>query len=220
MARRWLVRALAATGVAATAGLVYVALRPPAPAALGELDVTPQDAVLSVRVGETLEFAASAANASAFIWSVWGRPVAEEREWSYTPRRSDAGWQQVKVVAIGHDGTRHVRTWDVGVVANAPPELVELVPQAGAVPVAAGEAATFRCSARVPAARSADRLTFEWVLDGRLIHRDQRPATGAMSEVVLPAPGPGSHRVAVQVMEDARMASFAEWQLDVAVPPP
>ncbi len=61
-------------------------------------------------------------------------------------------------------GQRAVRTWDVGVIPPTPPVLDELTPPAGEVALGRGERGAFRCRARVPAARPADRLAFEWVL--------------------------------------------------------
>lgn len=206
---------LGALGLAAAAAgaVIYLVPRPPA---LGPLVASPPATSLSVRVGESVAFSVSAPNAEGFTWSVWDRPVSGAADWSYRPGPDDAGWQQVTLVVDGPGGQRRTRTWNVGVVAAVRPELTEVVPPPGALAGRPGAETRFRCGARVPAARSADRLRFEWTVDGRAVRRDELPATGATSELRLPPAEVGTHRVAVHVFEEARAAAVAEWTFEVA----
>ncbi|HYR96484.1 MAG TPA: hypothetical protein VEM57_07080 [Candidatus Binatus sp.] len=189
-----------------------------------DLVVTPPAARLSVRVGETVRF--SATTDGEVTWSIWSRPVSHERAWSYVPGPEEAGWQHVTLTVVGSGGSRFERMWDVGVVPLLRPALVEVLPPQGAVTVEPGERLRFRCGARTSAARPADRLRFDWTLDGRPVHRDEGPATAARSELLLPEADAGPHRLAVSVAEDGGMASLAEWTVDVAatrpisLPPP
>jgi hypothetical protein len=183
---------------------------------LGPLRVTPAASRISVHVGESVQFSAAADGALGFTWSVWGHRVSSASTWSYVPGPEDAGWQQVSVEARGRRGRRIARAWDVGVLAAVAPELQELTPPDGRVTLPANEQATFRCSARLAAARPSDHLSFEWTLDGRFVLFERHPATEAASELLLLPPGEGTHRLRVSVTEDGRTASLADWTISVA----
>lgn len=215
-ARYWLV--LAVLAGAAWMGMGLLARR--RPPALGSLAATPSSERLSVRVGERVQFSANAEGTASVSWSVWGRPVSHGSTFTFAPGAHDTGWQSVTVEVSGVDGSRLTRTWDVGVVPAVAPELTEVAPPAGTLVLMSGEEARLRCSARVPAARSSDRLRFEWLLDGRPLRLDERPAGAGASEIVLSAPAPGEHTVALRVSEDERVASVTEWTLKVAPPAP
>lgn len=184
------------------------------------LIVTPAAGRLSARVGETIAFSADAPWASGFTWSLWGRAVAHQAGWSYTPAPEDAGWQQVVLIVGGPGGVRRVVTWDMGVEVAEPPALTDLVPPAGPLVLEAAAPARFRCEARARAARAGDRLHFEWTVDDRIALREDRLAADAISELALAPAEPGRHVVRVRVSEDERVASLAEWSVDVAAPPP
>jgi hypothetical protein len=166
-----------------------------------------------------VRFSAAAEGAIGFVWSVWGRRVSADAAWSYVPGPEDAGWQQVSVEARGRKGRRVARAWDVGVVAAAAPELQELTPPTGRMTLPPGEHASFRCTARLPAARPTDRLSFEWTMDGRTVLFERYPAGEAVSELLLPPAEAGAHRLRVSVTEDGRTASLADWMIDVAPEP-
>jgi len=216
---RWLVAALAAVVIVVAFPLVH--WRPGRSVELGPLEVTPPAKQLSVRVGESVQFSAGAPGALGFTWTVWGRPVSFASTFAYAPAPEDAGWQQVTVEVSGRGGGRATRTWDVGVVPPTPPVLEEVTPPAGSVALARGEQGSFRCRARVPAARPGDRLAFEWMLDDRPVRREEQPAADAISDLALPPSETGSHHLRVRVTEDGQSASIAEWTITVAaVPPP
>ncbi len=217
--RSWLVAALAAVVIVVAFPLVH--WRPGRSVELGPLEVTPPAKQLSVRVGESVQFSAGAPGALGFTWTVWGRPVSFASTFSYAPAPEDAGWQQVTVEVSGRGGGRAARTWDVGVVPPTPPVLEEVTPPAGSVALARGEQGSFRCRARVPAARPGDRLAFEWMLDDQPVRREEQPAADAISDLALPPSETGSHHLRVRVTEDGQSASIAEWTITVAaVPPP
>src|SRR5439155_2750509 len=94
-----------------------------------------------------------------------------------------------------------------------------LAPAAGSVAVGAGERTTFRARAHLTAARPTDRLAFEWSVDDRPMLREERAADEAASELVLPAPEVGPHRLRLRVTEDGRNAALAEWTIAVAALP-
>jgi hypothetical protein len=210
---RWHWSALAGALVIAAAGVVWFQhrIRP-----LGTPIVTPRAGRLSMKVGEITAFTASAEAASRLTWSVWGKPVSHAATWSYVPGPEDAGWQQISVAIEGDGGQRAVRTWDIGVVPAVAPELSDISPPPGVVAIPAGQSATFRATAHVPAAREEDRLSFEWSVDGRLVVREESSAERGASEFAVPSAEPGSHRVIVRVSEGKRSASLAEWALDVS----
>src|SRR6266436_7752695 len=178
--------------------------RPGRSVELGPLEVTPPAKQLSVRVGESVQFSAGAPGALGFTWTVWGRPVSFASTFSYAPAPEDAGWQQVTVEVSGRGGGRAARTWDVGVVPPTPPVLEEVTPPAGPVALAQGEQGSFRCRARVPAARPGDRLAFEWMLDDQPVRREEQPAADAISDLALPPSETGSHHLRVRVTEDGQ----------------
>jgi hypothetical protein len=212
--RRWLVAAAAVALLAAGVPLLrewYLThFRQ-----LGPLEVVPAAVQVSVRVGESVRFSASADGAVGYTWLVWGRPVSFAPTWSYVGTPEEAGWQQVTVEVTGRGGLRAARTWDVGVVAAVVPVIEELAPAPGAVALSAGEKATFQARAHLPAARSSDRLAFEWTMDDRPVLREERPAADGVSQLVVPSPEPGSHRLRLRVTEDGRAASLADWSIDV-----
>ncbi|HJQ85109.1 MAG TPA: hypothetical protein VKA21_13580, partial [Candidatus Binatia bacterium] len=212
--RRWLFAALAVAAVTLALPVArdwYLSRT----ATLGTLAAMPEGPHVSVRIGETVQFSAAAEGAIGFTWLVWGSPVATTPSWTFTPAPADAGWRQVTVEVRGRRGLRVSRTWDVGVIAAAIPEIDALDPPAGPVGVGVGERATFRARAHLPAARATDRLTFEWSLDDRPMLRDEHAAGDASSELVLPAGEAGPHRLRLRVTEDGRTASLADWTIDV-----
>src|SRR6266496_6002173 len=119
-----------------------------------------------------------------FFFSSRRRHTRSLRDWSSDVCSSDL-WQQVTVEVSGRGGGRAARTWDVGVVPPTPPVLEEVTPPAGSVALAQGEQGSFRCRARVPAARPGDRLAFEWMLDDRPVRREEQPAADAISDLAL-----------------------------------
>ena len=213
--RGWLLAALAAVAIVAAVPVVrWYRAR----GALGPLEATPAGVQLSVRVGESVQFSVGAAGAVGYTWTLWGRPVSFAPRFAYVPVPEDAGWQQVTVEVTGRGGQRAARTWDVGVIPPTPPVLDELTPPAGEVALGRGERGAFRCRARVPAARPADRLAFEWVLDDQPLLREEQPAAGGVSALELPPAETGTHRLRVRVTEDGRCASIAEWTIAIAQP--
>jgi hypothetical protein len=100
-------------------------------------------------------------------------------------------------------------------VPPTPPVLEEVTPRAGRVALVPGDQGSFRCRARVPAARPGDRLAFEWMLDDRPMRREEQPAADATSDLVVPASDAGGHHLRLRVTEDGRSASIAEWAIAV-----
>jgi hypothetical protein len=216
--RRWLLAVFVATALVAGSSVVhdwYLSFLP----RLGPLEVAPVAPQVSLRVGESLRFTAGAEGATGFTWLLWGRPVSFEPNWSYAPAPEEAGWQQVSVEVTGRSGLRLTRTWDVGVVAPVVPEIESLEPPAGDLAATSGDKLVFRARAHLPAARDADRLAFEWLMDDRSVLSEEHPADAALSELVLPAVEQGSHRLRLRVTEDGRTASLADWMLDVRARP-
>jgi hypothetical protein len=183
------------------------------------LAVTPAAAQVSVRVGDSLEFAAVAPGEGTFAWLVWGRAVASGRTFTFVPGPEDAGWQQVTLVVTDVAGRELRRTWDVGVVPAVAPELVDVTPPAGVVERTEGHDLSLSVGARVPAARARDRVRFEWTIDEQPLHREEVPATAATSRVTILALPHGTHHVSVRVSEDDRVAAIADWTLEVAAKP-
>ena len=210
--------ALAAVVIVVAFPLVH--WRPGRSVELGPLEVTPPAKQLSVRVGESVQFSAGAPGALGFTWTVWGRPVSFASTFSYAPAPEDAGWQQVTVEVGDAEGARLAHTWDVGVIAAIAPELLEVTPPAGTIRLPVGREARFRCGARLPAARLSDRLHFEWSVDGAPALSEEQAAAGGESELVIPLPELGTHRVVVRVTEDGRAAARTDWALEVVAPEP
>jgi hypothetical protein len=184
-------------------------------AALESLAVTPEASTVSVRVGSSVDFTAAVPGSARFEWSIWGRPVAHGSSWSYVPEPEDAGWQQVTLAVEGSGGERVERAWDVGVVPAVPPVLSEVSPPPGVLQRSAGGTTSFRCAARVPAARANDQLRFEWTVDGTPVRRDERAAAGGASQFELPTEAAGTRLVSVRVSEDGHVTSVAEWTVEV-----
>ncbi len=216
--RRWMLGVLVIAGLGAAVPLAHEWYRSFAPK-LGPLVVSPAPTQVSVRVGESVRFTAAADGAVGYQWLVWGRPVSSAPSWSYTPAPEDAGWQQVSIEVTGRKGLRASRTWDVGVVKPVLPEIDALDPPPGSLALPPRASATFRARAHLPAARTSDRLVFEWTLDDRPILREEQPAEQAASEVVLPGAVAGAHRLRLRVTEDGRTASLADWTIDAAPAP-
>src|ERR1043166_6892580 len=57
------------------------------------------------------------------------------------------------------------------------------------------------------------------LMEARPVRREEHPADAALSELVVPAVEPGSHRLRLRVTEDGRTASLADWALDVGTTP-
>src|SRR5262249_23936281 len=194
--RRWVVASAVVIAIAAPLAREGYLART---AKLGPLVAAATGSHVALRIGETIRFTAEAEGAVGFTWFVWGRPVSFAPSWSFTAAPEDAGWQQVTLEVTGRQGLRTTRTWDVGVAAPTLPEIENLEPAAGSVVIADGERGTFRARAHLPGARPQDRLAYEWSLDERPIFRDEQPADTSTSELVLPPPGAGSHRLRLRV---------------------
>src|SRR5262245_12293762 len=138
----------------------------------GALEVSPAAPRLSLVVGDSVSFTAAAEGAREFTWSVWGRVVSHDPVWVYVPAPEDAGWQRVQLDVVDASGARRTHTWEVGVVAAVPPEVVSVSPPAGRVEVPATGQLTLRCTARVLAARARDRLRFRWEVDDEVVRRE------------------------------------------------
>lgn len=184
----------------------------------GALEVSPAAPRLSVVVGDSARFTVAAAGAREFTWSVWGRVMSRDPVWEYVPAPEDAGWQRVQLDVVDGHGARHTHSWDVGVTAAVPPEVVDVSPAAGRVEMPATGEVTLRCAARVPAARTGDRLRFRWEVDDEVVQRDAPGGAAGSSELVVAALAPGTHRAVVRVTEDGRASSLVEWSLEVAPP--
>jgi hypothetical protein len=183
------------------------------------LAVTPAAAQVSVRVGDSLEFSAVAPGEGTFTWLVWGRAAGRGRSFTFVPGPEDAGWQQVTLLVTDTAGRELRRTWDVGVVAAVPPELVDVTPPAGKLERKEGSDLQLSVGARVPAARARDRVRFEWTVDHQPLHSEEGPAAAGTSQVTLLALPHGTHHVSVRVSEDDRVAAIADWTLEVAGKP-
>ena len=185
------------------------------------LQALPASPEVSVRIGDSVEFSASAPGAQEYTWSVWGRPVSREPTWVYAPGPEDAGPQLIKVTISGADGKRIRRIWDVDVQAPTAPELLDVRPPAGILAVPAGEEARFRCTARLGESRSSAQLRplrFEWLLDDELVRREEGAAPLGTSEWVLPPMKPGVRRVVARVSEIDQVSALVEWTVVVAPP--
>jgi hypothetical protein len=215
---------------AVAAALIVHYSRAPRRPELGAVAAMPERVRLSARVGKPTRFSAAAEGALGFSWFLSGRPMSREAAWAFLPRSEDAGLQQVKVVIAGRDGTRVRREWDVVVVSSVAPELLERTPSGAVLSVPEGSPVTLRCAARLPRSEPSDQIRFDWTIDGRGVQRDEHPAAGGVSQLIVPAPTPGMYQVVARISEVDEAASLAEWTLVVeraepvielaAAPPP
>jgi hypothetical protein len=213
MIPRLLVAALMIAAVAAA--LIVHSSRSPRQPELGALAAMPERARLSARVGKPTRFSAAAEGALDSSWFLSGRRMSRGAAWAFVPRSEDAGLQQVKLVITGRDGTRVRREWDVVVVSGVAPELLERTPSGAVLSVPEGSPVTLRCAAWLPRSEPSDQIRFDWTIDGRGVQRDEHPAAGGVSQLVVPAPRPGLYQVVARISEVDEVASLAEWTLVV-----
>src|SRR5438132_1019424 len=189
---------------------------------LGPLHAAPDARRLSIEVGEAVHFSAAAPGAVEFTWSMWGSTVSHLPTWTYVALPEDAGWQQVTVVVRGATGSTLMHAWDVGVVPPVPPAL-EVSPPPGRVVVRRGGRATFHCGARVPAARPADRVWFEWIVDGRTMSRQEQSAAEEVEPEMPRAPDAPAHVAEIEMPaapEGPAQVAEPEAQHAPELPPP
>jgi hypothetical protein len=219
MLARLLLGMLAMVAIALGGALVRSA-RSPRPPSLRAVEATPEAGHLALRVGKPVHFSAAARGALGFSWFLSGRPVSHDAAWAFVPGSEDAGLQQVKVVIAGQDGARVRREWDVLIETAVAPEVVERVPSGAVVSASDGDAVSFRCAARLPKGDPSDLVQFAWTIDGHAVQRDERAGTGGISELVVPAPGPGIYHVVARISEVDEAVSLAEWTLVVRASEP
>lgn len=212
---RWVLGVLAVVG-AALLGATRVSQAP----SLVTFDSAPRDSHLAVRVGDPISFAVAAEGALGLTWSLGDVEVSHDVAWLYVPTPEDVGRRTVQLVVVGENGIPHTRTWELAVARAVAPEVVEVMPPAGAVALSANDPATFRCRARLATAGPSDLLRFEWLVNDRVAFTEDHPASDGVSEFPLATAEAGVHRVSVRVTKNERIASTVQWIVDVAAPPP
>ncbi len=181
-------------------------------------DAVPGAEDVTVRVGDRVRFAVAAEGAVAFRWMVGDSERSSDAAWSFAPGPEDVGERLVSVAVLGESSQPTVRTWFVTVSPLTSPELVDVVPTPGPITLAANAAATFRCHARLPSGRGADRLHFSWMLDGRPAHAEDRRGSDAVSEFPLATAEPGIYELKLRVQANAngRAATTLTWKVEIA----
>lgn len=190
---------------------------PPTASSLALLQTEPQTETVKVTEGESLSFSAQASGADPlrYEWMLEGKPVAQERQWTYrpTPEEASAEAKTVRVVVSDTRGQQVEKTWRITVVAaapvNQPPRIVIATPATNVVELAFGINQTFSLDARDP---ENGQLAYEWTVDEK--------AVGAQPTFTLKAQNEGKHRVRVSVRDPEGLAATQEWQVAIAAPAP
>ncbi len=188
-------------------------LPPQAPPALTLTQAEPQEETVKVTAGEELVFAArvSGADPLYYEWTLDGKPVAQQRQWTYRPNVGEGGGEPktVRLTVLDQYGQHIEKTWRVTVAAaNQPPRVITATPAKDTVELASGASQTFSLDAQDP---ENGKLAYEWTLDGKTM--------SAQPTFTWKAQGDGKHRVRVVVRDQAGLAASQEWQVAVVTPP-
>ncbi len=207
----------------AVAALVYLLLpdRPPSSDS-GPPSVsawTPeQEGALVVAPGRTQTFAIQAqgspqAGPLHYTWFLNDEKQAEGPQWTYRPEVWETGEQpkQVKVVVTDRDNRAVEKRWQIRVASEShAPRIDEASPSGDSLEVIAGGVQKFSVRASDPDPR--DPLALVWSLDGA------RVAAGERWEFKAPATE-SSHRVTVEVKDQAGAVDQRSWQVRVKAAP-
>ncbi|HEV8718939.1 MAG TPA: protein kinase [Candidatus Binatia bacterium] len=174
----------------------------------------PQTEAVQVTEGEDVAFVAEAEGNGPlrYEWTLAGRRVSQEKEWSYKPTIS-AGDNTPKTVQllVSDQAGQHVeKYWQVTVVpTNHPPQIVTMAPAGETLELAAGTSQEFHVEATDP---DNDLLTYEWTVDGI--------AAGTQPTLIWKALGEGRHQVRAVVRDRENLAVTREWRVAALRPPP
>ncbi|MGH8655305.1 MAG: protein kinase domain-containing protein [Gammaproteobacteria bacterium] len=207
----------------AVAALVYVMQsdRPPssdsAPPSVSAWTPEQEGALVSAP-GRTQTFAIQAqggpqAGPLRYTWFLNEEKQAEGPQWTYRPEVWETGEEpkQVRVVVTDRDNRAVEKRWQIRVASEGyAPRIDEASPSSDSLEVIAGGVQKFSVRASDPDPR--DPLALVWSLDGG------RVAAGERWEFKAPATE-SSHRVTVEVKDQAGSVDQRSWQVRVKAAP-
>jgi len=184
--------------------------RPPTPLTLVRAE--PQTEAVQVAEGKDVAFAAEANGNGPlrYEWTLEGRRVSQEKEWSYKPTASEASEKPktVKLSISDQAGQQLEKYWQVTVApANRPPQILTMAPSGETLELAAGTSQEFRIEASDP---DNDPLTYEWTVDGVVV--------GTQPNLNWKAPTEGRHQVRAVVRDRGNLTVTREWQVAALKP--
>ncbi|MBI3799539.1 MAG: protein kinase [Deltaproteobacteria bacterium] len=173
----------------------------------------PQAETVQMVEGKALAFTAEANGEGPlrYEWTLEGRPVSQEKEWSYKPATGESSDtpKAIKLRISDQAGQQIEKHWQVAVAhANRPPQIVTMAPSGETLELAAGAAQEFQVEATDP---DNDPLTYEWTVDG--------VAAGTQPTLTWKAPGEGRHQIRATV-RDRDLTVTREWQVAALKPLP
>lgn len=185
-----------------------------APTPLALTRVEPQTDVVQAAEGKAVAFSAEAQGAGSlrYEWSLEGRQVSQEKNWSYSPTASESGGEPkaVQVVITDEQGQKVERRWRVTVEsANRPPQLVNATPAGETLELVSGSSQEFKVEASDP---ENEPLTYEWMVDGNSV--------GTQPTFVWQVTGEGPHQVRAVVRDRGSLAATREWRVAALKPAP
>jgi tetratricopeptide (TPR) repeat protein/predicted Ser/Thr protein kinase len=174
----------------------------------------PQTEAVQVAEGKDVAFAAEANGDGPlrYQWTLEGRRVSQEKEWSYKPDINEGGDKPntVRLLVSDQAGRQIEKHWQVTIVhTNHPPQIVTIAPAGETLELAAGTSQEFRVEATDP---DNDPLTYEWTVDGG--------AAGTQPTLTWKALGEGHHQVRAVVHDRENLTVTREWQVAALKPPP
>jgi hypothetical protein len=189
----------------------------PAPPPLTLAQIEPSTEMVKITEGESVAFSAQASGGDplGYEWMLEGKPVSQERQWSYRPTPGEARNEAktVRVIVSDSHGQHVEKTWQVTVAAaapvNQPPRILAATPATNAVELANGIAQTFSLEAKDP---ENGQLSYEWTVDGKTV--------SAQPTFTLKAQDEGKHLVRVSVRDQGGLSTTQEWQIAIAALPP
>jgi len=155
---------------------------------------------------------ANGAGPLRYEWTLEGRRVSQEKEWSYKPTASDGSEKPktVKLLISDQAGQQIEKRWQVTVAhTNRPPQILTMAPSGETLELATGTSQEFRVEASDP---DDDPLTYEWTVDG--------VAAGTQPTLTWKAQGEGRHHVRAVVRDRGNLTVMREWQVAALPPPP
>jgi hypothetical protein len=189
---------------------------PPQPLPLPVLTLAqsePPEEAVKISEGESVAFAVQAVGAEPFRyqWTLDGKPISQERQWTYhSPKgEKENGAKTVRVQVWDQHEQSVEKSWQITVTAvNQPPRVIVATPPTPAIELVNGEGQPFSLEAEDP---EQGKLDYEWTVDGK--------KTGMQPTFTWKAQGAGKHRVKVVVKDQAGLSVAQEWQVAVAAPP-
>jgi hypothetical protein len=176
--------------------------------------VEPREATITTTEGETVAFAVQASSAESlrYEWTIDGKPMAQERQWSYRPLPGDGGSaaKVVRVVVTDQHGQRVEREWRMTVAAaNQPPRITAATPTNDALDLVSGATQTFGLEVKDP---ENGKLRYEWIVDGKTV--------SVQPSFTWKAQGEGKRLIRAVVRDQGGLSTAQEWQVAVVTPPP